>query len=103
MTQIYDLIQSIQGGQENLQKQRNQPEGGGETRSFGDTMNDFLESVNESKKEASQSVADVIEGRSDNMAQAMVKMEESKISFELMIEIRTKLLEAYQEISRMQV
>ena len=66
-------------------------------------MSEFLNVVNSNSKEAGQAVTDVIEGKSDSLAQAMVSMEESKMSFQLMIEIRTKLLESYQEISRMQV
>lgn len=105
MTQIHDLIQSIQSVQpENKNKQISSGEGAGvEPKSFGDTMSDFLNVVNNNKKEASAQVADVIQGNSDNMAQAMMTMQESKLSFQLMIEIRTKLLESYQEISRMQV
>jgi flagellar hook-basal body complex protein FliE len=33
----------------------------------------------------------------------MVAAEEAKLSFELMLEIRNKLLESYQELMRMQV
>ena len=104
MTQIYDLIQSIQGVDPG-KKTQPKPEGVNQTseRSFGETLNDFLEVVNSKSIEASQQVSAVIEGKSDNLAQAMMSMEESKLSFQLMIEIRTKLLESYQEISRMQV
>ena len=106
MTQIYDLIQSIQGTQPT--KQANKPsEGGsvteGSQKSFGDTMTEFLEVVNGNSKAAGAQVADVVQGNSDDLTQAMIKMQESKMSFQLMIEIRTKLLESYQEISRMQV
>ncbi len=105
MTQIYDLIQSIQGPQT---PKKNDQVGGDESgvanpKSFGDTLGDFLDVVNSNSKEAAQQTTDVIQGRSDNLAQAMISVEESKMSFQLMLEIRTKLLESYQEISRMQV
>ena len=104
MTQINDLIQSIQGGdpvaKSKAQKTaETEPSG----KSFGDTMSDFLEVVNNNSKAAGEQVTDVIQGNSDNLAQAMMSMEESKLSFQLMIEIRSKLLQSYQEISRMQV
>ena len=105
MTQIYDLIQSIQGTgagrgiEETKPNQKTDPA----SKSFGDTMSDFLKVVNDNSKEAAQQVTDVIQGRSDNLSQAMMSMEESKLSFQLMIEIRSKLLESYQEISRMQI
>ncbi len=105
MTQIYDLIQSIQGPQTSKKSDPLQGENKSEAtqKSFGDTMSDFLNVVNSNSKEAGQQVSDVVQGKSDNLAQAMISMEESKMSFQLMLEIRTKLLESYQEISRMQV
>ncbi len=71
--------------------------------SFADTIGDFVSAVNDSQKNSSAKVADVIQGKSDNLVEAMTAMEESKLSFELMLEIRNKLLESYQEIQRMQV
>ncbi len=35
--------------------------------------------------------------------QAMIAMEEASVSFQLMVEVRNKLLESYQELMRMQV
>jgi len=105
MTQIYDLIQSIQGPQATRKNELKPSEGGSAegVKSFGETMSEFLDVVNSNSKEAGQAVTDVVQGKSDNLAQAMISMEESKMSFQLMLEIRTKLLESYQEISRMQV
>lgn len=104
MTQIYDLIQSIQGTQANDQS-KGTKESTGEIggKSFGDTLGDFLDVVNARSKASSEQAMDVIQGRSDSLAEAMIAMEESKMSFQLMLEIRTKLLESYTEISRMQV
>lgn len=70
---------------------------------FGETISEFVKAVNESQKESSKAVADVIEGRSENLHQAMATMEEAGLSFKLMIEIRNRLLESYKEIQRMQV
>ncbi len=104
MTQIHDLIQSIQGPQQTKKTNPTQSEGATvSNKSFGDTMSDFLNVVNSNSIEAGKQVTDVVQGNSDSLAQAMISMEESKMSFQLMLEIRTKLLESYQEISRMQV
>ena len=70
---------------------------------FGDTISDFLKAVNDNQKESSQKVQDVIQGKSENLHEAMTKLEESKLSFQLMLEIRNKLLDGYKEIERMQV
>lgn len=72
-------------------------------KSFGDTISEFVKAVNDSQKNAASEVADIIQGRSQNLHQAMATLEEAKLSFQLMLEVRNKLLESYQELSRMQV
>lgn len=73
------------------------------SQSFGNMISDFLKAVNENKIEATESVADILTGKSENLHQTMAKVEESKLSFELMLEIRNKLLESFKEIQRMPV
>ncbi|MBO8130558.1 MAG: flagellar hook-basal body complex protein FliE [Candidatus Marinimicrobia bacterium] len=70
---------------------------------FGETIKNFLEAVNSAQKESQEKVSDVITGKSDDLTEAMVKMEEARLSFNLMLEIRNKLVEAYKEIERMPV
>jgi flagellar hook-basal body complex protein FliE len=70
---------------------------------FGDTISDFIDAVNESQKQAASETQDIIQGKSQNLHQAMASLEEAKLSFQLMIEIRNKLLESYQELQRMNV
>ncbi len=71
--------------------------------SFADTVKNFLTAVNDSQMQASEKVAEVIQGKSGDIAQAMTALEESRVGFQLMLEIRNKLLESYKEIQRMQV
>jgi len=70
---------------------------------FGQTISDFVKAVNDSQVESAGKVADVIQGRSQNLHEAMASLEESKLSFQLMVEVRNKLLESFKEIQRMQV
>ena len=70
---------------------------------FGDMISDFLQAVNTDQGEATQKVADVIQGRSQNLHEAMATLEEAKLSFQLMLEIRNRLLESYQELQRTQI
>ena len=71
--------------------------------SFGETIENFLDAVNVSQIDAKEKVSNVVTGQSENLHEAMAKVEEAKISFELMLEIRNKLLQSFQEIQRMQV
>lgn len=70
---------------------------------FSDVVENFIERVNESQIDAQEKVSDVIQGKSENLVEAMIALEEARLSFSLMLEIRNKLLESYQEIQRMQV
>ncbi len=88
-----DLVQNKQTGNSKEVKGKD----------FGDTISDFLKAVNDSQNQSSQKVSDIIEGKSENLHEAMVMLEESKLSFQLMLEIRNKLLDSYKEIERMQV
>jgi len=75
----------------------------GKSVNFSDTIKGFLTAVNNTQKEAGTKVADIVQGRSEDIADAMTSIEESRVSFELMLEIRNKLLESFKEIQRMQV
>ena len=74
-----------------------------QTRDFGQTISDFISAVNADQKDSAKEVSDVIHGKSENLHQAMASMEEARLSFRLMIEVRNKLLESYQTVQRMQV
>lgn len=73
------------------------------SRDFGQTISDFITAVNEDQKISAQEVSDVIQGKSENLHQAMAAMEEASLSFRLMVEVRNKLMESYQTLQRMQV
>lgn len=71
--------------------------------SFADTIKDFLNVVNESGTEAAGKVSDIIQGNSENLAEVMTSLAEARLSFQLMLEIRNKLLASFQQIQRMPV
>ncbi len=52
---------------------------------------------------ADQQVARLAAGDTDNLHQVMIALEEAKLSFQLMVQVRNKLLESYQDILRMQI
>jgi flagellar hook-basal body complex protein FliE len=103
MTKINDLIQSRQ--LDSIENQNNKVSSDEEKKdiNFSDTIKDFLNAVNEDKKDASKAVQDVITHKSDNIAEAMSKLEEANLSFNLMLKIRNKVLDAYNEIKNMPV
>ena len=45
----------------------------------------------------------VLTGETNNLHQAVIAMQEANVAFSLMVEVRNKLVEGYQELMRMQV
>jgi flagellar hook-basal body complex protein FliE len=78
-------------------------ESGAEQPTFADTIQGFLNAVNDDQHLAAQKVTDIVQGRSENLAEAMSALEESRLSFTLMLEIRNRLLESYQELNRISI
>jgi flagellar hook-basal body complex protein FliE len=71
--------------------------------SFGSLLGRFVDEVNTRQNAASDAVHALQSGGNVSLHQAVIAMEEASISFQLMVEVRNKLLESYQELMRMQV
>ena len=70
---------------------------------FGDVLNQFVSGVNDKQIASGQAVNDLLAGKDIPLHQAMIAMQEAGVAFQLMVEVRNKLLEGYQELMRMQV
>jgi len=70
---------------------------------FSDMFEKFVRGVDYKKKVSAKETQDLILGKSDNIHEAVVKSEEAKVAFNLMIEVRNKLVDSYKELMRMQV
>jgi flagellar hook-basal body complex protein FliE len=62
-----------------------------------------MEEVNQLQNEADRSIEQLVAGESKNLHETMIAMEKANISFRLMMEVRNKIIEAYQDVMRMQV
>ena len=63
----------------------------------------MVQEVNAKQNVATQALQDLQSGQNVSLHQTMIAMEEASVSFQLMVEVRNRLLESYQEIMRMQV
>ena len=70
---------------------------------FAQMFESFVKGVDHKKKVAKNEVQDLILGKSDNIHEAMVKVQEAGVSFNLMIQVRNKLVDSYKELMRMRV
>lgn len=71
--------------------------------SFESVLGRFVGEVQARQTAATQAVQGVLSGQGLPLHQAMIAVEEAAVSFQLMVEVRNRLLEAYQELMRMQV
>ncbi len=72
-------------------------------KSFIDTLKESIDKVNEIQKTADGAVEDLAVGNTQNIHSTMIAMEKADLSFQLMMQVRNKLVSAYEEIMRMQV
>ena len=70
---------------------------------FGAALAAEIGKVNDKMQSADKQVQDLALGKAANLHDVMIALEETKLSFQLMVQIRTRALEAYQDILRMQI
>ena len=70
---------------------------------FQETLAKALSEVNELQMDAGRQTTRLVAGEEVDLHDVMMSSEEAGLAFELMLEIRNKLLEAYQEMQRMQI
>jgi flagellar hook-basal body complex protein FliE len=73
------------------------------TTSFGETLTKAIGDVNALQQEAGKAVEKMVEGQDVDLHEVMIAAEKAKTSFDLLMEIRNKAIDAYREIMRMQV
>lgn len=71
--------------------------------SFSTMLGKMVSEVNADQATAAQSVSGLNGGQPVPLRQAVISMEEANLSFQLMVQVRNHLLDAYQEIMKMQV
>ena len=74
------------------------PEGG-----FGRLLRDSLGKIDDLQQKADERVTAIQSGRSADMVDAIVALEEADMSFQLLLQVRNKVVRAYEEIMRMQL
>jgi len=71
--------------------------------SFGGILREFIGDVTALQRNAGHEIEKLTTGETSNLHQVMVAVEESSIATALVLEIRNRAMEGYQEIMRMQV
>lgn len=71
--------------------------------SFKDTVKSFMNDVNDKVTQSDQATRDLATGRTNDVGKVVTSVEEANLAMQFTLAIRNKLLDAYTEISRMQV
>jgi flagellar hook-basal body complex protein FliE len=77
--------------------------GGAQAKSFTDILVDSLNEVNRLQTEADAGVQRLLTGEADNVAEVFAASNKAGIAFDLLMEVRNKLLDAYREIQQIRV
>ncbi|MCP9446232.1 MAG: flagellar hook-basal body complex protein FliE [Nitrospira sp.] len=80
-----------------------QTTGAAESPGFMDSLKQAIGQVNDAQLQAGRAVDELMTGESQDIHRAMVALQQANVSFQLMMQIRNKLIAAYEEIQRMQV
>ena len=70
---------------------------------FSEYIKDSLAQVNGKMQAADKAVTDLASGTSQDIHSTMIAMQKAEVSFELVMQIRNKLIAAYDEIRRMAI
>jgi len=71
--------------------------------SFADTLAQSLDKVNTLQKEADVAIQDFATGDTRNIHETMIAVGKADLAFRLTMQVRNKMVEAYQEVMRLQV
>lgn len=70
---------------------------------FSDTLREAVDRVDVSQKVADGQVEAFVAGETENVHEVMIALNQAELHFQLLTEVRNKLLDGYQELMRMQV
>jgi flagellar hook-basal body complex protein FliE len=73
-----------------------------EPNSFVDTLKETIDQVQGAQNQAQSQVTELLNGNGADLHRAMIAVEKADLSFQLMMQVRNKIVAAYQEVSRLQ-
>ena len=79
------------------------PEIGGGKQTFGEMLASSISNVNNLQHQANDAIEKLVTGKSRNLHETMLAVEQAEIAFKTMNQVRQKVIDAYHEVMRMQV
>ena len=69
---------------------------------FGSTLKNAINQVNDLSVTSDQQVTELLQGDRQDIHNVMIAVEKADIAFQLMMQVRNKIVNAYQEVSKLQ-
>ena len=71
--------------------------------SFGDVLKDAISTVNDLQKQSDHEIQKLMTGETEDLHTTMIAVQKADLSFQMMMQVRNKIVSAYQEIMRLPV
>ena len=71
--------------------------------SFKDVLMKNIEQVNRLQQDAQKAIEDLSAGRRDDIANVMIAKNKADLAFQMLLQVRNKMVDAYEEIKQMRV
>lgn len=69
---------------------------------FSETLEEALQEVNELQNRSTEEIGQALDGDLKDVHSAMLALQKADLSFQLMLQVRNKLVQAYRDVMRMQ-
>ncbi|MCZ6836360.1 MAG: flagellar hook-basal body complex protein FliE [Planctomycetota bacterium] len=84
------------------------PNRGGATRdpsqpSFKDLLNQQIDQVNQLQNDAKEAIEDLATGRRDDLESVMIATQKADTAFRMLLQVRNKVMDAYEEVKQLRV
>jgi len=75
--------------------------GGSSVKPFGEVLKESISEVNKLQIDADRSINDLVTGKSKDIHETMIAISKADLAFRMTLQVRNKVIDAYQEIMRM--
>ena len=79
------------------------PAGQADGPSFKDALMKQLDQVNRLQQDAETAIEDVVSGKRDDMDQVLIANQKADIAFQMLLQVRNQMMDAYDEIKQIRV
>ena len=105
MSDPLGLINSTQGTSPIQPRRAVAPTAPGEVSgpSFKDVLLENIEQVNQMQQDAEVAIEDLASGKRDDMDAVLIAKQKADIAFQTLLQVRNKLMDAYEEVKQIRV